>query len=105
MEYTDFIKENNPDRFNLITTKSLSYKYEEELRLFIVNVPLSEGGTQPPYEIQKGRYVSVDVDSLVDRIYVSPFAGPWFVEALKEVLLKVRPSMVEKVEESLISDS
>lgn len=64
VNYTDFIKEEPDNRFNVITTKNKFYQYEKELRLFIFHYPLSEGGETPPYDLSVGRRLKVDLYEL-----------------------------------------
>ncbi|RKE95203.1 hypothetical protein BXY80_1389 [Ichthyenterobacterium magnum] len=42
VKYTDFIKDEPENRFNVITTKNKFYEYEKELRLFIFYYPKIE---------------------------------------------------------------
>ena len=74
VKYHSHLKQDELARLSIITTKKPFYDFEKELRVFIINYPLSEGGTIPPYDIHTGRLVKVDVPILVHDIYVSPFA-------------------------------
>tara|TARA_R110002033_G_C3818167_1_gene232828 strand:- start:94 stop:849 length:756 start_codon:yes stop_codon:yes gene_type:complete len=104
VKYTDFIKEEPENRFNVITTKNKFYDYEKELRLFIFHYPLSEGGIRPPYNVSIGRRLKVDLNELIDEIYLSPFVGKWFDKTLIEILNKVNPSLIKKIKNSEILD-
>lgn len=74
VKYETHLKPDELSRFSVITTKKPFYDFEKELRLFIINYPLSEGGTEPLYDIHDGRTVKVDLQTLVHHIYISPFA-------------------------------
>jgi hypothetical protein len=102
--YSDYIPHDELSRFSIITTKNNFYEYEKELRLIIFHHPQSEGGVIQPYKIDIGRQYLVNVDQLIDQIYLSPFAGPWFEKAFRQVLAKVRPELVDKIALSEIMD-
>lgn len=74
IKYRSHLKQNELARLSVITTKKPFYDFEKELRIFIINYPLSEGGTEPPYDMHNGRSVKVDIPALVHNVYVSPFA-------------------------------
>ncbi|MEO0405557.1 MAG: hypothetical protein AAF193_11860 [Bacteroidota bacterium] len=104
VNYTNFIKDEPESRFNIITTKNKFYEYENELRLFIFNYPRSEGGTKTPYDISVGRRVRIDIDELIDEIYLSPFTGQWFDKTLIETIGKFNPELKKKIRNSEILD-
>lgn len=104
VNYSDFIKDKPEDRFNVITTKNNFYEYEKELRLFIFNYPLSEGGTKTPYNLAIGRRYKVDIQELIDEIYLSPFTGRWFDHTLNELIKKINPELSRKIKNSEILD-
>jgi len=106
VKYTDFIKEEPENRFNIITTKNKFYDYEKELRLFIFHKPKTENEEEekPPYDISVGRRLKVDLNELIDEIYISPFIGKWFDKTLIELLNKVNPNLTEKIKSSQILD-
>ncbi len=74
IKYRSHLKQDELARLSVITTKKPFYDFEKELRIFIINYPLSEGGTVPPYDIHTGRSVIIDVPTLIHDVYVSPFA-------------------------------
>ena len=74
VRYRTHLKPDELSRLTVVTTKKPFYDFEKELRVFILNRPLSEGGCEPPYEIGLGRTVSVELAELVHSVYVSPFA-------------------------------
>lgn len=104
VKYTDFIKDEPGSRFNVITTKNKFYEYENEIRLFIFNYQLSEGGTIPPYDISIGRRVKIDIRELIDEIYLSPFTGKWFDKTLIEIIEKFDPALKNRIKNSEIQD-
>ena len=104
VNYTDYIKEGHDNRFKIITTKNDFYNYENELRLFILHFPKSEGGTVPPYDIRVGRRLKVDLNELIDSIYLSPFSGRWLDDTLIKTINAVKPDLTAKIENSEIYD-
>lgn len=104
VQYKDFLPENELNRFRLVTTKREFYSYEQELRLFILHYPRSEGGVKTPYDLRAGRQVPVDLDLLVDEIYLSPFVAPWFGEALDKIIRNVAPNLATRITVSSIRD-
>ena len=79
VKYIDFNK-----RFSSINGsfwyKRKSFEYENEVRAIIQKHNVNE----------KGIYISVDIDKLIDRIYVSPYASEWFVDVVKSVVEKYK---------------
>lgn len=104
VNYTDYIPDSKLTRFDLITTKNKFYEFEDEMRLFIFHYPRSEGGVRPPYDISVGRKVKVDLDILIDKVYLSPFAGGWFEKSFRELVRYIRPSLEQKVIASDVQD-
>lgn len=104
VQYKDFLPEKDLSRFRLITTKREFYEYEQEVRLFILHFPRSEGGVQPEYSLEFGRYVLVDIDTLIDQLYLSPFVGSWFGDSINRILEKVSPPLAERLVASSIRD-
>ena len=104
VQYRDFLPEKDLNRFRLITTKREFYEYEKELRLFILHFPRSEGGTKPPYKLGVGRYVAVDLNIMIDKLYLSPFMPSWFKDSIRRILNKVAPFLEERVVSSDIRD-
>ena len=86
VKYKKHLNNNELSRFSVITTKKPFYDFEKELRLFILNYPLSEGGQMPPYSMGIGRNVRVDLPILIKEVFISPFADETFK---KDVQLKL----------------
>lgn len=104
VDYSDYLPENGLNRFKIVTTKKEFYEFENELRLFILHYPKSEGGVNPPYDLEIGRNVNIETNTLVDEIYLSPFAGSWFQETLKETVKKIKPNLTKRLVTSSIRD-
>lgn len=68
-------------------TKRLSFKHEEEVRLVYSPLANNEDITSGSKEVF-GRNIKIDISELIERVYVSPDAAPWFVEVVRVVLKK-----------------
>lgn len=121
VQYTDGMDEEFISEFSLVTMKREFYEYEQELRVFILEPQDAGSGTlpasemPPPIETQLipvgaptsvmppvtnpslGRYVKVDVPTLVGKLYLSPFMGIWFRDVVAEILKRVQPALVDRI--------
>jgi hypothetical protein len=77
--------------------KRHSFEFEKELRAVIQDLPLvddpsAEGGRRfdPSQPSPAGRSVAVDLGTLIDRIYVSPVAPPWFADLVRSVCARYK---------------
>jgi hypothetical protein len=85
---TDWLPEGNA--FYPFLHKRRSFEHERELRAVIQKLPLVEGMgidlAQPSPDA--GAYVPVDVDLLLETVFVSPAAPAWFHELVSSVVGK-----------------
>jgi hypothetical protein len=111
VQYLDFSKDwmNRWDNlFEAFLTKRKSFEYENEIRAVTClppdnlnrellastategsNIFLSQNRTINPKELtDKGKYVSVDLEVLVEKVYVAPYAESWFEEVVESLLSK-----------------
>lgn len=88
-------------RFTLICNKMPYYRYEDELRLFVVDFPPSEGGDG----ITSPRRIPVDIEKLVQNIYISPFSKGFFESVVKDIIGKYYPYLESRVRRSAIKDA
>ncbi len=58
----------------------------------------------PVIKPSMGRYVKVDVPTLVGKLYLSPFMGVWFRDAIEKTLNKIQPELVDRIVMSSILD-
>jgi hypothetical protein len=111
VQYLDFAKDwmnewNN--LFQAFVTKRKSFEYENEIRAVTClpddnvnhellantategsNVFSSRERTINPKELtDKGKYVSADLQLLVEKVYVAPYAESWFEEVVESLLSK-----------------
>lgn len=69
---------------SLATHKLLSYEHEKELRALIIGQSTED--YKPLFE--NGKYVDIDLTSLIEKIYVAPNAPQWFFELVTSIALK-----------------
>lgn len=77
--YIDYSKE-WPNANEALWRKRLSFEYEHEVRVRII----TEGGlslTPPEFML-----LPVNLDELIESVFVSPMAGAWFKEVVADVL-------------------
>jgi hypothetical protein len=104
VSYTGYIDDVLMHPFRIITTKIPAYRYEHELRLFFKEDP--EAGEDQEFvgRAPGGLFLPVDLGTLIDKIYVSPFAGGWFRDVLIKTLRSIRPELEASVEVSGINE-
>lgn len=71
--------------------KRKSFEHERELRALIQDLPSNEKGIQtgmPNFE--SGRVVSIDPESLIEVVHVSPDSPEWFSELVKKITIKYK---------------
>ena len=103
VKYKTHIKPDKLARLSIITTKKPYYDFEKELRLIIVNDPISEGNVASPYNIHKGRTVKVNLQMMIHQVYVSPFAEDGYAQKVAK-LLKSAGIKVDTLRQSAIRD-
>jgi hypothetical protein len=71
--------------------KNVEYRYEQELRCIWWNT--KNWGTESHPECLK---ITVDLNQLIERIYISPAAPMWFRESIKELCknYKIKPELI-----------
>ena len=114
VQYMDFSKDGTNEWDNFIqafVTKRKSFEYENEIRA-VMCLPADRNlGTESlvettnrkdfffssssrarvinPRELtDKGKYVSADLKTLIEKVYIAPYAEPWFEEVLESLLSK-----------------
>ena len=104
VEYSELLSSDENHRLKMLTRKMPFYKYENEIRLIILNYPRSEGGTKTPYPLNIGRHVNVDTKVLIDEVYLSPFSPKWVYDSLITTIKLIDSSIGEKLKESRVKD-
>lgn len=72
-----------------ILHKRESYSYEEELRAFIFDIDLDafEEGKWPESQ-DKGIIKKIELDKLIETIYIAPNSDDWFKDLVKDITKK-----------------
>lgn len=86
-----FFNIDEPSDLQIICSKRKYYKYENELRLIV------KDSNNPP---EPSLYLDVDLDILIDEIYLSPFIK----EGFKAILESYNPLISKKIRTSDIKD-
>jgi Protein of unknown function (DUF2971) len=111
VQYLDFSKDwmnESNNLFQAFVTKRKSFEYENEIRAVTClpdNLPSSEWIVKTankeekvslfkprivnPRELtDKGKYVSADLQILIEKVYIAPYAESWFKEVVESLLSK-----------------
>ncbi len=106
VSYRNYLE--NINKNYIMTRKSPFYKYEQELRLLIDQVKIGKDEKGEKMIVANknpnGLKVPIDVNELIQEIYISPFMGDWFEEMLRMTLVKINPALVDKIKRSDIQD-
>ena len=91
IKYVDYTKDFIPEA-NLMTPflhKRKSYEYENELRAINLELPVVDGKVDLSREpLNRGKNIPVDLDILIEKIFVAPTAPKWFYELVESILDK-----------------
>ncbi len=68
--------------YNLVLSKRMSYKAEDELRIFVYLPPFAYGR-------QCGISVACDTSALIDEVLVSPTSEKWYEDAVRSLVNKL----------------
>lgn len=74
------------DFHTLAGSKRKPYEFENEVRLYF-KADVDAGSIRPP---SAGYGIQVDLDTLINSIYISPFAGQWMIQPVRRLLGKMR---------------
>jgi hypothetical protein len=85
VKYIDFDNEWTPEGNSLypFVHKRKSFEHENELRALHWIFPMD---SPTPFEF--GDYINIDLQLLIDKVYVSPDSPKWFAEIVQSVMLK-----------------
>jgi len=94
VKYIDYEQDFMPGEFNVgpFFHKRKGFEHEHELRAVIQNWAYERGGEKVLAKpiADEGIYVKVDLDLLIDRIYVAPKCPEWFFKLVKSVVRKYK---------------
>lgn len=93
------------DALSILTTKRTYYKYEDELRVLSLNHPELNPNRVKELKDLNGYGVEVDLSTLIQDIYISPFSGKWMFDVVKQIIKLVNPKLNINIKSSEIQDS
>jgi hypothetical protein len=85
--YADYDKEIIPEGNTMwpFVHKRKSFEHERELRALIQRPPIVNGAIKWDVPSPHGMYVQVKLDTLIEKVYISPMAEKWFDELVSSV--------------------
>ncbi len=84
---TEFIDPGNV--FSPFVHKRKSFEHEQEVRALVSKWPTGKGRLDFNQEtIEHGLKIKVDIETLIERIYVAPSAPAWFADLVKSVVIR-----------------
>lgn len=84
---TDMIPVNNV--FHPFMFKRKSFEHEKEARVLMQELPMSDGTFD--YKIQNEKFginIDINLNTLIQKIYIAPNAASWFTDLVKEITNK-----------------
>lgn len=84
VRYVDYktTKLDNNNFWTIVMHKRISFSHEHELRAIVDGNKYAAEGE----ETEKGIYIQVNVESLIENIYVAPQSPDWFMDAVNSVV-------------------
>ncbi|MFK7161829.1 hypothetical protein V6U78_12365 [Marinospirillum sp. MEB164] len=89
VEYIDYDREHIDDRniFGPFVHKRKSFAHEQEVRALVSKWPTGEKGIDFTQEtIGHGLQIRVDIETLIERIFIAPSAPSWFANLVSAVV-------------------
>jgi hypothetical protein len=89
IQYIDYDKEHIEGRNNLIAPfmyKRKSFEHEQEIRALIFQWPDHTDFSQST--IEQGLKIEVNIQQLIERVYVAPNTPDWFFDLIKSVITR-----------------
>jgi hypothetical protein len=93
--YIDYEKESFPDGEPMypVMHKRNSFCHEHEVRLVKHFPQYLDASSAPP----PGVSVSINIDALIKRLYVSPYCPKWYYETVKGIVGRLTPSLEPRI--------
>lgn len=79
--------------FSRAMHKRVSFKHESEVRLVRMHSEHLGGGSPPP-ECMK---VPWDIETHVERVFIDPYAPPWFYEVVRDAARRYSAPLAERI--------
>ena len=80
VQYVDFSGFDGSENYFTLNLKRKSFEHEKEVRLWLVEC--DHRATQ-----EFGTYIKVDLDELIDQVYISPKAEMWLKDVVDRELV------------------
>lgn len=95
--YLDYDSQGFPtdNLYHPIMHKRLSFAHEKEVRLVISKMP-ENWGTSQEFSVQ-GISIDWPLESIVDAIYVNPYAPDYYHDVVRTIVNKITPKLTETV--------
>jgi hypothetical protein len=91
VKYTDYENEviDMGNIFNPFLHKRKSFEHEKEIRAIILKLPpIVKAKMDFDADYGKGLYVNVDLDNLIEKVYISPYSEEWFYDLVCSITKK-----------------
>ena len=92
VKYIDYETEWIDGRVNLLTPfvhKRKSFEHEREVRAVVTKWPNIEGTIDSNHEtIGNGLKIKVDIEHLIEQIYIAPSTPDWFSDMVRALILR-----------------
>jgi hypothetical protein len=95
IEYIDFDSELVPedDAFRPAVYKRKSFAYEHEVRAVIAKFPEGDADGRQPSPFKAGLAVPVDMNRLIEKVYVSPSSELWIADLIRTLVDKFETNL------------
>ncbi len=104
VQYTNYVPE-PLEIGKLITTKGVYYKFENEVRLIMIDNFLSNDFKSLNLHKRTGIGIPIDPKALIDTIYLSPFTGRVFQDVVKKTIGRIDSDYLTRITISEIRNS
>ena len=91
VQYADYTVDrvSRGNAFYPIVHKRHSFAHERELRAIIFAVDDENAKISVKNDLE-GIHIDIDINTLIDRIYIAPLSKPWFVELVKKTVQRYK---------------
>ncbi len=88
VKYIDYKKERLGEKFitDRFFYKRKSYEHEEEIRVVLFNLNDEWPSSIQVVETEGGVYIKIQIDTLIDKVYVAPNSPDWFRELVENIV-------------------
>lgn len=93
VQYLDYSRDTLPsdNPYEPIMHKRIAFEHEKEVRVALITVMPPEAAGPAGGLGSSGREMPWDVETVLDRVVVSPYAPEWYLDVVREVFAKLAP--------------